>query len=127
MNIQDWQKQSDEARLKDQTVLHNRLKALESNLDSLKEMLSKSFLLPYPFLIINMSLDLLDAQRCSQEELMVSLQRILNEHPEGDQERSFFLRSLLYLSAASGRKIQRENWMITSFDIELGPEIGSGG
>ena len=40
VNIQDWQRQNDEARLKDQNALHARLKDLESNQKDLKEILS---------------------------------------------------------------------------------------
>ena len=46
MNIQDWQRRNDEARLTDQKVLHDRLNDLDSNQSQLKEMLSMS-LLPY--------------------------------------------------------------------------------
>lgn len=52
VNIQDWQRQNDEAQLKDQKILHNRLNELESNLNNLKEMFSMSIPLSYSHLVI---------------------------------------------------------------------------
>lgn len=45
--IRDWQTRNDEARLKDQTALHERLNNLDSNQNDLKKMLSESLLLSY--------------------------------------------------------------------------------
>jgi hypothetical protein len=59
--------------------------------------------------------------------MMISIQKILEERSGGDRELDFFSRSLRYLSTMSGHQIRRESWMITSFDIEFGHEIGSGG
>jgi hypothetical protein len=61
------------------------------------------------------------------EAMMISIQKILEERSGGDRELNFFSRSLRYLSTTSRHQIQRESWMITSFDIEFGHEIGSGG
>jgi hypothetical protein len=60
---------------------------------------------------------------------MVSLTRNLEERSlaGGDRELEFFSRCVRYLPLISGRQIQRETWMITSFDVEFGREIGSGG
>ena len=74
-----------------------------------------------------MWLAMLDAQHHSLAAMMVSLQRSLQQLLGGDRERRFFSHSIKYLSTASGRQIAVENWMITSFDVEFGPEIGSGG
>ena len=43
INVHDWQKRSDEARCKDQRVLHDRLNELESNQSQVRELLSMSF------------------------------------------------------------------------------------
>jgi hypothetical protein len=58
--------------------------------------------------------------------MMITFHRQLGEHPP-DRERQFFSSSLQRLSTASGTQVQFENWMITSFEVEFGVEIGSGG
>jgi hypothetical protein len=70
---------------------------------------------------------LLGAQHHSTEAMMVSFTRYLEERSGGDRELEFFSRCIRYLSVKSGRQIQRKSWMITSFDVESGREIGSGG
>jgi hypothetical protein len=127
LNIHDWQKRNDDARLKDQKALHNRMNELESNHSQLRELFSMSFLLLHPGLMCNIWLVLLGAQHHSLETMMVSLTQIIEERSGGDRELEFFSRCVGYLSAMSRRQIQRESWMITSFDIEFGSEIGSGG
>jgi hypothetical protein len=58
---------------------------------------------------------------------MISLQKILEGRSGGDRELKFFSRSVRYLSAVSEHQTRLESWMITSFDVEYGREIGSGG
>ena len=59
--------------------------------------------------------------------MMVSLQRRLDNLLDGEQERQFFSHALRYLITASGRQVEMENWMITSYEVEFGRRIGSGG
>jgi hypothetical protein len=59
--------------------------------------------------------------------MMVSFQRSLEQRSGGDRELKFFSRSVRYLATETGRQIKWQSWMITSFDVEFGPEIGSGG
>jgi hypothetical protein len=59
--------------------------------------------------------------------MMVSLQRRLDHFSDGDREQEFFSHALKYLTTASGRQVEMENWMITSYEVEFGPQIGSGG
>jgi hypothetical protein len=59
--------------------------------------------------------------------MMVSLQRRLDNFSDGDQERQFFSHALRYLITASGRQVEMESWMITSYEVEFGRRIGSGG
>jgi hypothetical protein len=127
VNIEDWQRRNDEARLQDQKVLHDRLNELDSSQSNLKEMLRKSLVLSRDGSLYNILLALLGAQNHSMEAMMVSLQRILEERSAGDRELQFISSSVRYLSAMSGHHMRRESWMITSFDIEYGREIGSGG
>ena len=51
LDIQDWQRRNDEARLKDQKVLHDRLNDLDSNQNNLRKMLSASLPLSHLQLI----------------------------------------------------------------------------
>jgi hypothetical protein len=59
--------------------------------------------------------------------MMVSLQRRLDRLSDGDRERQFFSHALEYLTTSSGRQVEMENWMVTPYDMEFGPQIGSGG
>jgi hypothetical protein len=59
--------------------------------------------------------------------MMVSLQRRLGHVSDGDRERQFFSHALRYLITTSGRQVEMESWMITSYEVEFGPRVGSGG
>jgi hypothetical protein len=59
--------------------------------------------------------------------VMTFLQRQLDQGLGGGRERQFLSHSLRYLSITSGYQVKLESWMITSFDVEFGPEIGAGG
>jgi len=107
VNIQEWQRQNDTARQADQKALDDRLTHLESNQSRLAEMF--------------------DAQKHSLTAMLISLQRILDQLPREDRERRFISHSVRYLSTISGRLMPVERWTITSFDVEFGREIGSGG
>ena len=59
--------------------------------------------------------------------MIVSLQRRLDSHSDDGRERRFFTHVLLYLTTSSGLRIELQNWMVTSYEVEFGPKIGSGG
>jgi hypothetical protein len=59
--------------------------------------------------------------------MMVSIQRRLDNLLDGDQERQFLSHTLRYLTTASGCQVEMESWMITSYEVEFGRWIGSGG
>jgi hypothetical protein len=60
--------------------------------------------------------------------MIVSLQRRLDDRSLDEiRERSFFSHSLQYLKTTSGRQIEVHDWMITSYEVEFGDEIGAGG
>jgi hypothetical protein len=59
--------------------------------------------------------------------MIVSLQRHLDHCSDGDPERKFFLHVLLHLTTASGIRVELQNWMITSYEVEFDRKIGSGG
>ncbi|KAJ7142923.1 hypothetical protein C8R44DRAFT_866193 [Mycena epipterygia] len=60
--------------------------------------------------------------------MMVSLQRRLDSLPYStDPERQFYSHTLQYLTSVSGKQVELESWMIPSFEVDYGPEIGAGG
>jgi hypothetical protein len=59
--------------------------------------------------------------------IMASLQRHLQRHSLDQRERQFYSSSLRYISVSSGTHAELESWTITSYDVEFGPIIGSGG
>jgi len=59
--------------------------------------------------------------------MMVSLQRRLDYQSDGDRERRFFSHALRLLITSSDCQVQMESWMITSYEVEFGLKIGSGG
>ena len=124
MNIQAWQSRNDEARATDQQALNDRLNDLESNHNKLVMALSVSVVILGIFTCLNMCID---AKQDNMIAMMVSLQRRVEDTSDGDRERQFFSHTLRYLTTASGRQVEVENWMITPYEVEFGPEIGSGG
>jgi hypothetical protein len=59
--------------------------------------------------------------------VMTSLQRIMTKRLCDERERRFFSSTLNYLAEVSGEHVgDIENWMVTTFDVEFGPQIGSG-
>lgn len=59
--------------------------------------------------------------------MIVSLQRRLDNRSDGNRERQFFSHVLRYLTRSSGIRVELQNWMITSYDVEFGQKIGCGG
>ncbi|KAJ7789032.1 kinase-like domain-containing protein [Mycena olivaceomarginata] len=59
--------------------------------------------------------------------MMVCIQRRLDGEHLNDPERKFYSHTLQYLTSTSGRQLKLEDWMIASFEVDYGPEIGAGG
>jgi hypothetical protein len=59
--------------------------------------------------------------------IMSTLQRILQKYSKEDPESQFILSSLRCLTTWSGRQVIVEPWMITQYEVEIGPMIGCGG
>ena len=78
-------------------------------------------------LVILLTMTCADMQQNDVMAMMVSIQRRLDHLSDGDRERQFFSYALRYLTTASGRQVEMENWMITSYEVEFGRQIGSGG
>jgi hypothetical protein len=124
LSFQDWQGRNENARMKDTKALHDRLGKLESDHCLLRQMLGMSTWLT---IYRCNGLQFSDSQHYSLHTMMLSLRRKLEQQSLGTRERQFFSHSIRYLSTMSGRQVRAENWMITSFEVEFGPEIGSGG
>ncbi|KZP05090.1 hypothetical protein FIBSPDRAFT_365385 [Athelia psychrophila] len=59
--------------------------------------------------------------------MMASLQKRLANRSGSDRDRQFFSHCLHYLSMSSGAQVPLEDWMITSYEVDFGREIGAGG
>jgi hypothetical protein len=59
--------------------------------------------------------------------MIVSLRRRLDGLLDSDRERRFFSHVLRYLMTTSGLRVELQNWMVTSYEVEFGQKIGSGG
>ena len=68
-----------------------------------------------------------DAHQRDMMAMMASLQRRLRTGTDEDIEQQFFAHTLQYLTMSSGRHVELEDWTVTSYEVEFGHEIGSGG
>ena len=68
-----------------------------------------------------------DAQQNNMVAMMASLQKSILQQIGTESERRFYSQSLMFLATTSGHQVQLEDWMITSFEVDFGAEIGSGG
>jgi len=105
--IHAWQARNDNARAVDQHELDHRLTVLETNHQQL--------------------MATLNAHERNTMPMMVSLQRRLQTGSDDNREQQFFAYTLRYLTTFSGRQVEMEDWMVTSYEVEFGHEIGSGG
>lgn len=65
-------------------------------------------------------------QQTATIALMASLER-RSKTANGEIERQFFAHCAQYLATLVDKTMEFDSWTITTFDIEFGPEIGSGG
>jgi hypothetical protein len=68
-----------------------------------------------------------DAHQKNVMAMMILLERRLRIQTDEDRERQFFSHTLQYLTTSSGYQVELEDWTITSFEVEFGQEVGSGG
>ncbi|KAJ6556841.1 kinase-like domain-containing protein [Mycena vulgaris] len=109
LNVQAMLKMDEGARIEDAESLATRLDGLERNQRDLREAL--------------------DVNQSNMIAMMVSIQRQLEAQPTptNNPEQQFYAHALEYLSSTSGKKVEPEDWMIPAFEVDYGPEIGSGG
>lgn len=68
-----------------------------------------------------------DAQQNNFMAIMALLQRQLQQQSLSKREHQFYLSNLHRISMASGSQPELDSWMITSYEVEFGSMIGSGG
>ncbi|KAJ7761711.1 kinase-like domain-containing protein [Mycena metata] len=107
LNIQTMLAESKRARIRDAEVLHGYLNTLEQNNAKL--------------------LQKLEINQNNTVAMMVSIQKQLNHHNVDRAEQTFYTHTLEYLTSTSGQNVEVEDWMISSFEVDYGPEIGKGG
>ncbi|KAJ6524675.1 kinase-like domain-containing protein [Mycena vulgaris] len=98
---------NERARNEDTKVLNARLQALEKNHLDLRKAL--------------------DINPSNMMAMMVCIQRRLHRGHIDHAEERFYSHTLQYLTSSSGQQVKLEDWMISSFDVDFGPEIGVGG
>jgi hypothetical protein len=59
--------------------------------------------------------------------ILASLQKQLTDGSATNREQQFYRQTLRHLSNFSGIQVELDTWTITAFEVEMGPEIGSGG
>ncbi|KAJ7114288.1 kinase-like domain-containing protein [Mycena epipterygia] len=107
LNIQTMLAESKRARVRDAETLHNYLNTLEQNNAKL--------------------LQRLEINQNNTVAMMVSIQKQLNHHNVDRAEQTFYAHTLEYLTSRSGQNVKVEDWMISSFEVDYGLEIGKGG
>jgi len=123
LNIHAWEKRNNDARAADQRALNEHLLQLERNQQQLVEKLGKLQIHAQDIPIKST----IDMHQDNVMAMMVSLQRRLDHVSDGDREQQFFSHTLRYLITTSGHQVEMESWMITSYEVEFGPRVGSGG
>ncbi|KAF7333378.1 Kinase-like protein [Mycena venus] len=108
LDIQHMLRENEQARINDAQALTKRFDVLERNQNELRREL--------------------DINQGNLLAMMVSLERRIDELRGGNMpEQKFYSHALQYLSSTSGQQIKLEDWMISTFDVDYGPEIGRGG
>ncbi|KAF7344400.1 Kinase-like protein [Mycena sanguinolenta] len=107
LNIQTMLEESKKARTKDAEIVHAHLSMLEKNNAKL--------------------LQTLEINQNNTIAMMVSIQKQLNNQNFDRLEQRFYTHTLEYLTSRSGKNVSVEDWMISPFEVDYGPEIGSGG
>jgi hypothetical protein len=72
-------------------------------------------------------LHLTDIKQSNMMGMMVCIQRRLHTGHIDQAEEKFYSHTLQYLTSMSGQQVELADWMISSFEVDFGPEIGVGG
>jgi hypothetical protein len=68
-----------------------------------------------------------DAKESNIMAMIASLQRRLTQQLGVDREHAFFTHSLQLLTTVSGKQVDLNTWTITSYEVDIGRQIGYGG
>ncbi|KAJ7740288.1 kinase-like domain-containing protein [Mycena olivaceomarginata] len=107
LSIQTMMGKNEKARNEDIKVLNTQLKSLGQSQVQLRKTL--------------------EINQDNMIAMMACIQRRLDGEHLNDPERKFYSHTLQYLTSMSGRQFKLEDWMIASFEVDYGPEIGAGG
>ncbi|KAJ6530021.1 kinase-like domain-containing protein, partial [Mycena vulgaris] len=107
LRIQSMLAGNDTARNEDTNALNTRLQTLEHNQVDLQKTL--------------------DINQNNMLALMACIQRRLDSAHSNHPEQKFYSHTFQYLTSISGQQMKLEDWMISSFDVDYGAEIGAGG
>ncbi|KAJ7208855.1 kinase-like domain-containing protein, partial [Mycena pura] len=112
LNVQTMLKQNETAHVEDAEYLTAHLNGLERNQLELRQAL--------------------DVNANNVLAMMVAMERRLESQPPVAwqaqiPEQKFFARALEYLSSVTSKRVEVEDWMIPTFEVDYNEEIGSGG
>ena len=68
-----------------------------------------------------------DVHHANVVAMMTALKKFIRTRRFGERERRFFSHTLKYLETVTEERVKLERWMVTSFEVEFGPQIGLGG
>jgi hypothetical protein len=105
--VEQWHSRLADARNMDERALNTMLNNLEKDQNRL--------------------LEVLNLRGNDTTPIIICIQRRLDDGSDGDRERQFFRHVLRLLTSFTGQNVEIENWMITSYEVELGHRIGVGG
>ncbi|KAF7362950.1 Kinase-like protein [Mycena venus] len=107
LSVQTMMSKNEKARNEDIKALNTQLKSLGQNQVQLRKTL--------------------EINQDNMIAMIACIQRRLDGEHLNDPERKFYSHTLQYLTSMSGRQLKLEDWMIPSFEVDYGPEIGAGG
>ncbi|KAJ7733804.1 kinase-like domain-containing protein [Mycena metata] len=107
LNIQHMLHENVQARVADRNALTERFAVLERNHEKLRQEL--------------------DINNKNMFAMMVSIERRIGQNQGNVEEQKFYSHTLQYLQSTSQQRIELEDWLISSYDVEYGVEIGAGG
>lgn len=123
LKMHDWQAKNDAARKEDQRQLVARLDGLKHNVHVMDELRAYSS----AFLVKRNPKRHTEINQENITAMMVSLMRQMEISARNGPEFNFYSRTLLQLSAISGRQVEVKDWMVTAYDVEFVEKIGFGG
>jgi hypothetical protein len=68
-----------------------------------------------------------DVQQNNMMAIQAMLQKQLTDRSATSPEQRFYQQSLQLISNLSGMQVELDTWTVTAFEVDMGPEIGSGG